>query len=147
MRLMRAILGLRHLVPLVNAIADGTHERAITKKCDAALAAADLLVMPGTDADHVAVATGVTSVPFGPCNAPTDEAEESVGVMLLGKGPTKMGVASGAIAQNDRLTPAAGGKVATYTAGAATWIGRALTAAADGEPVEYADCVPTPISA
>jgi hypothetical protein len=67
--------------------------------------------------------------------------------LLLGKGRTKLGVASGAIAVGDRLTPAAAGAVAAYTSGAACFIGRALTAAADGEPVEYADCHPFTIAA
>jgi hypothetical protein len=146
-RTLVALLGLRHTIPLVNALADGTHESGLTKKCDAVLSAANLLVKTGTDADHVAVTAAVTDIPLGPIEAPTDAIEDTVGVRLLGKGSTKLGVASGAIAVGDRLTPAAAGAVAAYTSGAACFIGRALTAAADGEPVEYADCHPFTIAA
>jgi hypothetical protein len=145
--IMAAILGLRKTTPLVNALADGTHTSGLTKKCDAVLSAANLLVKTGTDADHVAVTAAVTDIPLGTIESPTDAIEDTVGVRLLGKGSTKLGVASGAIAVGDRLTPAAAGKVSTYASGSAAFIGRALTAAADGELVEYNDCHPFTISA
>lgn len=145
--IMAAILRLRKSIPLANGIADGTHERGITRKCDAVIASADLLLKSGSDADHCAVTAAVTDIPLGFGVHPTDAIEDPVGIQLLGKGPTKLGIASGAIAAGDRLTPAAGGKVATYTSGAACFIGRALTAAADGEPVEVQDCHPVTISA
>jgi hypothetical protein len=144
---MVALLGLRHTIPLVNAFGDGTHEAGLTKKCDAVLSDATLLVKTGTDADHVAVTAAVTDIPLGPIEAATDAIEDNVGILLLGKGRTKLGIASGAIAVGDRLTPAAAGKVAAYTSGSACFIGRALTAAADGEAVEYADCHPFTIAA
>lgn len=143
---LERLLGLGDTVPLPNAIADGTHTGAITRLCDAELTAANLLLKQGSDGDHVAVTAAVTDVPLGHNRAATDAAEDPVGVLLIGKGGTKLGVASGAVAAGDRLTPAANGKVAAYVSGAAVKIGRALTDAADGEPVEYLDCEPVAIA-
>lgn len=129
-----------------NAFGDGTHANGrLTKFCDAALATSNLLLKKGTDASHVAVTAAATDYPMGFNYAPTDAAEDTVGLHLLGKGgDTKLGVASGAIAADDRLVPAAAGKVQTIpTASGTYWvIGRAVTAAADGEPVEVDDCHP-----
>lgn len=140
------LLGLGNTVPLPNAFADGTHDQAVTRLCDAALASANLLLKQGTDGDHVAVTAAVTDVPLGHGRAATDAAEDGVTVLLIGKGDTKIGIASGAIAAGDRITPAAAGKVAAYVSGSASKIGRALTTAADGEPVEYLDCEPVTIT-
>ena len=144
--LISRILGLGATVPLPNAMGDGSHAASITRKCDAALSVANLLVKQGSDKDHVAVTAAVTDVPLGHAYTATDAAEDNVSVELLGKGATKIGVASGDIDAGDRLTPAAAGKVAAYTSSTATKIGRALTDAADGEPVEYIDCEPVTIT-
>ena len=87
------------------------------------------------------------SIPLGVANDEASAAEESVNVQLLGsKQGTVLMVASAPITAGDLLQAAAAGKVATLgTGGNGTYyiVGRALNAAAaDGDLVEVAHCVP-----
>jgi len=129
-------------------IAEGVHERSITKLPDAAIAARHLLFKVGSDADHIA-ACGVADVPIGTIADECTAAELATGnhflsVELLGKGPTKRMVASEAITAGEQVFTAAGGKVQDTPAGATVYlVGVALTAAgADNDIIEVADCAP-----
>ena len=146
---LAAIVGLRFskCVPMANAWGAGTHEDGkVTRKCDAVLAQADLLVKAGSDADHVAVTAADTDKPRGFTFAATDAIEDDVGVTLLGKGAgTKLAVADAAIADDAELVPAAAGKVKTLPGDAGTYwvIGSAVGAADAGDdPIEVNDCKP-----
>lgn len=146
----RLCVGLKNPVALVNAFGAGTHANGIvTKKCDAVLSVADLLVKIGSDADHVAVTAASTEAPFGFSDAPTDAIEDEVAVRLPGKGgDTKLGWSGAAIAVGDRLVPAANGRVTPLPTGSGTYwvVGKALSAASGaGEPVEIDDCHPYPV--
>jgi len=138
---------LHGLAPLANAFGAGTHENGrITRKCDAILTAANLLVKYGSDADHVAITAANTDKPVGLTYAATDAIEDDVGLALLGKGSdTKLAVAGAAIANGAELSPDADGKVITLpTAGGTYWvIGTAVGAAdAEDDPIEVNDCKP-----
>lgn len=129
-------------------IAEGVHgDGCITKLSDAAIALRNVLVKIGSDISHVAVTTAGTEIPLGVANDETSAAEENVNVQLLGaKQGTVLMVASAPITAGDLLQAAAAGKVATLgTGGNGTYyiVGRALNAAAaDGDLVEVAHCVP-----
>jgi len=118
----------------------------ITKKCDAILAAANLLLKFGSDADHVAVTTAATEKPLGFSHSPTDAAEDVVGVELLGAAPgTKEAVASGAIDADALFCADAAGKIQAVPEEAGTYYvcGRTLEAAnADGDIIEVETCLP-----
>ena len=120
------------------SITVGTHKGNVTRKSDAAITARFLLGKAGSDEDHVAVA-GVGDKPLGVITDEASAAEENVNLALLGgSDETRNGVASGAIAAGDNIYPAAAGKVSTLASGGTHYLaGRALTAAADGELVEF----------
>ncbi len=132
---------------LANAqvVNQGTHDAAMTVKLDATVTVRYLLYKTGTDSAHVAVCAATADAPIGTIG---DEgiAEDEVQLLILGKGPTKKMVASEAIVVGDALFTTTTGKVQNFPgAGAATYwqVGIALTAAAaDGDLVEVADCVP-----
>lgn len=110
---------------------------------DAAVSSKFLVGKAGTDEDHIAVC-GASDVPKGII---TDEGAigDPVNVELFGAGEdTGIGIASGTIAADDRLVPAASGGVKTLPATSGTYwiIGRAIKAAADTKPVEYVKCFP-----
>lgn len=129
-------------------IAEGVHgDGCVSKLTDAAIALRNVLVKIGSDISHVAVTTAATEIPLGVANDEASAAEENVNVQLLGaKQGTILMVASAPITAGDLLQAAAAGKVATLgTGGAGTYyiVGRALNAAAaDGDLVEVAHCVP-----
>ncbi len=123
----------------------GTHDAAKTVKLDGTVTVRNLLYKLGTDDNHVAVCAATADAPLGTID---DEgvAEDEVGLLILGKGPTKKFVAAEAIAVGDALFTTTSGKVQNFPgAGAATYwqVGIALSAAAaDGDIVEASDCVP-----
>jgi len=124
-------------------VGEGTHERAISKTADNAIATRYLLAKFGTDADHIDKC-GAADLPLGPC---VDEpaAGDLAAVHLLGHGATKKMIASGVIAAGDRVYTDASGKVQTTptTTGVFWLVGTALSAAAaDGDVIEVHDCVP-----
>jgi hypothetical protein len=119
----------------------GKHaRRVLTKKADAVHAAHNLMVKVGSDADHIAV-SGKADKPLGICTDAPDVAEYPATVEQLSGPDTNVGVAGAAIAVDDELYTAAGGKIvnaATSGAGATYHVGRALTAAAaEDEEVEF----------
>ena len=111
---------------------------------DEAVTTKNLLMKAGTDADHVAIC-GASDIPKGFC---PDEgaAGDEVELRYLGAAhqETGLGVASGAVAADDRLVPATGGKVKTLPATSGTYwiVGKSIKGAADGEPVEMVEFTP-----
>ncbi len=129
-----------------NVFTDGVHDAGLTRLTDAAITTRHLLYKLGTDAAHIAVCAATIDAPLGVVDDEADAAEKEVALLILGKGPTKLMVASEAIAVGDALFTTTTGKVQNFPgAGAATYwqVGIALTAASgDGVLVEVADCVP-----
>jgi len=111
----------------------GKHSRRVlTKLADAVHDAHNLIVKIGSDANHIAVA-GKADKPLGICIDAPDVAEYPASVDLFTGPDTNIAVAGAAVAVDDELYLAAGGKVAnaaTSGAGDAYHVGRALTAAA-----------------
>lgn len=131
------------LLPMAN-IAEGTHDGSITRLTDAAIATRHLLFAVGSDGNHIAVC-GASGIPIGPVDDEATAAEQYVGVLLLGKGPTKLMVASEIITAGEAVFTAASGKVQDLPAGAGTYyqVGYALTASgADGDLIEVQDHAP-----
>ena len=134
----------RNLIVAAN-VAEGQYEGGKrTVYFDEAVTTKNLLMKAGTDSDHVAIC-GASDTPKGFCpdeGAAGDEAE----LRLLGGAPceTGLGVASGSISADDRLVPAASGKVKTLPATSGTYwiVGKAIKSAADGEIVELVECFP-----
>lgn len=150
MKTLRLILcaivaGLRQ--PFCTANAEGTagtHEKAIGRFTDAAIATRHLLFKQGSDADHIVVC-GANAIPLGTVADEATAAEARVHINLLGKGPTKRMVASEAISAGEQVYTAANGKVQDLPGAAGTYylVGTALTAAAaDGDVIEVSDCAP-----
>lgn len=132
--------GLRDQFATANAEGTtGTHKEALGRLSDAAIARY-LLVKKGTDNDHIAVA-GSGDICYGVTADSASDAEERIGIALLGKGPTKKLTASEAMATTGvRVYAATGGKVALT---GTVEVGILLsTAAADGDIVEVADYPP-----
>ena len=129
---------------IASNIAEGTHERAVWRKTDAAVASRNLLGKVGTDATHVALC-GASEIPLGPITDEAAAAEELVNVELLGvTGRTLLLVASEAITAGEHVYTAASGKVQDLPAGAGTYyeVGLALTPSTnDGDLIEVATCV------
>lgn len=101
------------LVALSNAEAEGTHLNGIlSKRADGALATRFLLMKPGSDEDHVVVATAA-DFPYGVALDEAALAEDLVQVQTLTcAGTVKMQTdGSGALVAGDFLIPAAAGQV------------------------------------
>lgn len=134
--------------PLFANVGEGTHEDAISKLTDAALASRYLLVKKGSDDNHIAITAGNTDVPMGVCTDEASAAEEYVAVALLGGGArtTRKMIASEAFAVGDPVYGAANGKVQNTPAGSSGvhyMVGRALTAASgDGVVFEVQTVCP-----
>lgn len=138
---------MKKLIPMINEA--GSHATGkLTRKGDAALAFR-AFVKPGSDDNHVAVTTAPTECPLGQTTHATDAAEDEVGVDLPGASEgTKVAVAAGAIAVNDRICATALGRAEKLPSEAGTYYvtGRAVTAAgAAGIPFEYEGCTPYPV--
>jgi len=131
------------VLPMAN-IAEGTHDGSITRLTDAAIATRHLLFSVGSDGNHIAVASAST-IAQGTVNDEATAAEQYVGVLLLGKGPTKLMVANEIITAGEEVFQAAAGKVQDLPAGAGTYysVGFAITASgADGDLIEVNDHTP-----
>ena len=143
-RLWARIKYRKHKLRFGANIAEGTHDRSVTRLTDAAITTRHLLYTVGSDAGHIDVCAA-NEIPLGTVDDEATAAEEAVSLNLLGKGPSKRMVASEAISAGDVLYVAAGGKVAktgTYI------VGNAITdAALDGDIVEVADAVTGSVSA
>lgn len=135
----------RNLVDAVN-IGEGTHDDSITRTVASAVAAGTyhLLVRPTS-----ATATDINGANNAPIGTLADlqaaglGAGETAAISLLGKGGTKLMVANAAVAVGGRVFTAASGKVSPTSAAGLYYVGVALTAAAaDGDVIEVADCVP-----
>lgn len=132
------------LLPMANYGEQGTHDGSVTRKTDAAITTRHLLFAVGSDGAHIA-ACGASGIPVGTVDDEAAAAEENVAVLILGKGPTKLMVASEAITAGEAVFTAASGKVQDLPAGAGTYyqVGYALTAAgADGDVFEVQDHAP-----
>jgi hypothetical protein len=131
-------------------VAEGTHTDSVSKLTDAAIATRHLLYRRGSDDNHIAASAASDALPpLGPVADEAAAAEEYVAVQLLGKGSTKLMIASEAMTVGDEVWTAAAGKVQDRTAAAGTYwiVGTALTAAgADGDIIEVQDCVPIRIT-
>ena len=134
------------MLPMANALTDGTHAESVTRLTDAAITTRHLLYKVGSDGAHVA-ACGVAEIPVGTIADEASAAEADVAVLLLGKGRTKLMVASEAITAGEAVYTAAAGKiqdVPSTTTATIYQVGYALTAAAaDGDIIEV-QCM-TPI--
>lgn len=125
-------------------IAEGTHDNSVTRLTDAAITTRHLLYKVGSDGNHIA-ACGAAEIPMGSVADEATAAEEYVALQLLGRGPTKLLVASEAITAGEQVFTAASGKVQDLPGSTATvyLVGTALTAAAaDGDLIEVDTCVP-----
>jgi hypothetical protein len=98
----------RQLVSLAN-VAEGTWQDAMTLTSAAAFAIPHLLGKLGVAASSIDVC-GAADKPFGFVQDGVASAEP-VAVEFLGKGRSKLGVASAAIDKDALLSPAAAGKV------------------------------------
>jgi hypothetical protein len=131
------------LTPLANSITSGTHSGDMQIVLEEAVARRHLMLKKGA-ADNGALICTAADKPM--CLAEDQGAiADNIAMHRLGMGGrTALGVASGAIAANARLSPAAGGKIRTLPAGAGTyWVcGEAIEAAADDEEFEGIFCAP-----
>lgn len=140
----------RGVLAAANAIADGIHAEHLTKLADAAFTARYLLVTAGTDADHVALADAshaAYGVAYEAPSANDVAAGVPIRVDLLGKGKTKLMVASAAIAAFATVVQDAAGQVKTLPTsggGTAFVVGKALTAATGANDVLEVQEVPVP---
>lgn len=141
---LRRLFG-RRLVAACNTYdaAIQTHEDTITRIAEAELASRHLLVKQGSAANGVAVC-GASDTPLGPVDniitAADVTAAVQVSVALLGKGPTKKMLASGAINAGALVYAAASGKVASS---GTVIVGIALTATTgDAQVLEVLDFTP-----
>lgn len=125
-------------------IAEGTHEKALSRLSDAAIGRY-LLVKRGSDNDHFAV-NGANDMPYATTVDEAAAAEELVALALLGKGPTKLMVASEALATvGVPVYTAASGKIQDTPAGAGTYWQVGIlqsVSGADGDLVEVQCCIP-----
>lgn len=123
-----------------------THPGVVTREAEAAFSAKHLLVKKGTS-DTQILLCGANDKPIGPVND-TGASGDDLPVNLLGGAPaTRIVVASEAITVGTDVFTAAGGKVSTLSATLGTYykVGTALTAAAaDGDEIEIAPCLPVP---
>lgn len=137
----------RNLVDAVN-IGEGTHElkKQITLNSTVTAGTHHLLAYL-TSATAGALA-GASNIPIGTLadlQAGGHTSGETATVSLLGKGGTKLMVASEEITIGEAVFAAANGKVQDLPGSAGTYyqVGFALTtAAADGDIIEVQDCVP-----
>lgn len=133
----------QQLTPLAN-VAEGIQPAVRTLYADA-IVGRYLLVTRGSDARHYAAA-GAADIPIGYSTDEPDVIGDGVAIAFLGlQKEGSLGVASAAIAVDDLLVPAAGGKLRPLPTAAGTYhiVGRATSAAtADGDPLEYTSCFP-----
>lgn len=120
-----------------------THECAVNRTNDAAIAARHLLYKQGA-ADTSVAACGAAEIPLGTIDNIETGTGANQSVLLLGKGGTKKMVASEAITAGEQVFTAASGKVQDTPTGATVYlVGTALTpAGADGDIIEVLDCPP-----
>src|SRR5689334_6678890 len=130
-----------HTVVLAN-IAEGQHlaSQGITLEADVAITERNLLMKRGGAANRVAIC-GAADTPIGVCSDEAAAAGDIVNMRTFHSDLTIPVVASGAIAQDALLEPAANGRVQTLGGGVGTHhvVGRAMNAAANaGDIIEMA---------
>jgi len=139
--------GVKNPVPMANEIAPGKHHGSISFLTDSAVSTRNLLCKQGSDSSHVAI-SGAGDFPRGVMTDEASAAEIPIAVDCFGINPsTKIVVASGVIAANAELVPAANGKVQALPTAPGTYrvVGVSLKgASADGEEMEIIPCYPTP---
>ena len=121
------------------------HEKTVRRTLDSAITTRHLLVK--STAATTADINGAATIPIGTVDNVLAAAEGG-NVLLLGKGSTKKMVASEAIAITDEIFTAASGKIQNRPTASGTYyfLGLPLTtAAADGDIIEVADCVPVKV--
>lgn len=121
-----------------------THETTVTRTNDSAITARHLLWKKGASDGTVDLCTA-SDIPIGTIDNTDTGTGNNHTVLLIGRGPTKKMVASGAVNAGAPVYTAAGGKIA----GSGTYcVGIALTAATtDGDIVEVDDSFGTPVTA
>lgn len=113
----------------------GTHDGVVTRTAEGALAAHLLLTFGTAPGTQVKLCTAATR----PLGFAFDTVADAalVGVELLTVGPTKIAIASKAIAAGVRVYATAGGKLTDAVVAGAFLVGESLTAAAaDGDEFE-----------
>lgn len=136
--------GERVLVANTYEAAMTTHRAAINRTNDVAITTRHLLWKKGASDKSVALATADAPA-LGTIDNVESETGKNQSVLLLGKGPTKIFVASEAIGAGVDLFQAAGGKV-TDTPGQ-YFVGTSITAAGeDGDLIEANDTAATDVS-
>lgn len=129
-------------------IGEGTHELKKQITLNSAVTAGVHYLLTTLTSATAGTLCGANDIPVGSLadlQAGGHTSGEQATVALLGKGPTKLMVASEAITIGEAVYTAAGGKVQDLPAGAGTYyqVGFALTTAgADGDIIEVHDCVP-----
>ncbi len=125
----------------------GTHESVVSRIAEGAIATPHLLVKIGTAPGSQVIVSGAAEEPIG---AAQDDAEDAarVAIELLGKGATRLLIASEAITAGENVYTAANGKIQDEPASAGTyyWVGTALTAATtDGDEIEVETIKPVKV--
>lgn len=130
---------------LANAFTDGQHDDGRIKfTLKSTLSVRNLAVKAGAATGEVLIC-GATDMPVGVVQDEGVDGDSITVDLLGGASKTRLGVASAAIAQFARISPAASGKLRTLPTAAGTyWVcGFAVgVAAADGDDIEFAPCVP-----
>lgn len=137
----------RQLTALGNAVGDGvrfTHNGDHPVLLEAAVARPHLLLRKGTGDNQALLGTNAAR-PFGVAQG-GGEIGDTVAMHRLGMGGRSvLGLASGAIAADSRLSPDASGKIRALPVAAGTYwvIGTSVTSAAgDNDEFEFVSCVP-----
>jgi hypothetical protein len=128
--------------PLAN-VAEGTYDGSRTFNAESALTTPHLLVTLGAAVGGADIC-GASDQPMGFAQDSAAQ-NDGVAVEFLGRGRTKLGVASAAITLGDRLVPAAAGKVRKLPTEPGTYwiIGDAhSTQGTANQLVEILDCAP-----
>lgn len=122
----------------------GTHETAVSRIAEGAIASPYLLVKAGTNPFTQVITCGAAEEPVGVAQDDATDTQR-LGVDLLNGGRTLLMVASEAITAGDDIYTAASGKVQDEPGSAGTYwkVGKAVAAAAaDGDAVEVATHTP-----
>jgi hypothetical protein len=140
--ILAALFTIRRRSVVLANIAEGQHlaSQGITLEADVAITERNLLVKRGGASNRVAIC-GAADTPIGVCSDEATAVGDLVNMRTFHSDVTIPVVASGAIAQDALLEPAANGRVATLGVGVGTHhvVGRAMNSAANaGDIIEMA---------